>query len=223
MKKGGTAKPCSRRRFLGTMGRSAASLYVAPHILFENGMLSTRPDKEQYTTQVALTSHDNYNRALIKQRVAHLFDSIGGISDVAGSGDKVAVKINLTGGSYWVGQLAGSGIDITECMWTHPEVVRAVCELLIDSGVSANNIVLVEALWDAESYNDYGYLGVQQDLGIQMIDLATNAPYADYMQLSVPDGYYYADFTVNGILDEVDAYISIPKTVSYTHLTLPTN
>jgi hypothetical protein len=44
-----------------------------------------------------------------------------------------------------------------------------------------------------------------------MVDLATNAPYADYMKLSVPDGYYYTDFTVNGILDEVDAYISIPK------------
>ena len=42
-------------------------------------------------TRVAATEADNYERAYIRQKVEHLFDSLGGISDVVKPGDKVGI------------------------------------------------------------------------------------------------------------------------------------
>jgi uncharacterized protein (DUF362 family) len=201
-------KSCSRREFVSTIGKTTSGLFFAPYL-----KLGKIHEKAQFTAQVALTSHNDYTQAVIKQKVQHLFDSIGGIADVAGPGDLVAIKINLTGGSTWAESLAGQGIDIRECAWTHPEVVRAVAELLIDAGVSADHIHLVDALWDEheECYNHYGYRAVQQALGIQMTNLENKSPYSDFVQLPVPNPYYYTSFKVNRILQDADAYISIPK------------
>jgi uncharacterized protein (DUF362 family) len=212
-------KPCrnskgavTRRYFLSTLSKTTAGLFIAPYIRLGNIGGHAQLGKTAQLAQVALTQHNNYDRIMIKDRVQHLFDALGGISDVVSPGDKVAIKINLTGGSYWGYQLAGQGIDITECMWTHPEVVRAVGELLIDSGVNADDIYIVEALWDAASYNNFGYLTVQQDLGAQLVNLENKDPYSDYVFLPVgPNSFYYTSFKVNKILEDADVYISIPK------------
>jgi uncharacterized protein (DUF362 family) len=87
-----------------------------------------------------------------------------------------------------------------------------VVELLVDSGITANNIYIVEALWDDASYNNFGYLDVQTDLGVQMINLNSATPYQDFIQLEVGDnGRFYSSFTVTPILNETDVYVSIPK------------
>jgi len=137
---------------------------------------------------------------------------MGGIQDVVSAGDKVAIKINLTGGSGSANDPRLQGVDITECMWTHPEVVRAVGELLIDSGVNGNDIYIVEALWDAESYNNFGYLDVQQNLGAQMVNLNNKEPYPDFVNKEVGENhFFYENFIFNQILVDVDVYVSIPK------------
>jgi len=56
--------------------------------------------------------------------VQYLFESLGGISDVIHTGDKVALKINITGGMG--GANPPGGKDPRDCVWTHPEVIRAV-------------------------------------------------------------------------------------------------
>ncbi|MEJ2629494.1 MAG: DUF362 domain-containing protein, partial [bacterium] len=178
-------KNVSRREFLNTLGVATAGLVFTPLIKSRNVLAYSQGVTDPYLTQVAITQTDNYNQVSIKERVQHLFDSLGGISDTVGSGDKVAIKINLTGGSGSAFSQKLQGTSITESMWTHPEVVRAVGELIIDCGVKPEDIYLVEALWDDASYNNFGYLTVQNDLGIQMIDLNKPDPYDSFMDKEV--------------------------------------
>lgn len=165
-----------------------------------------------FLAQVAVTEADNYERSLIKQKVQHLFESIGGINDVVKAGDKVAIKINLTGGSGSASSPKLEGKPITESMWTHPEVLRAVGELIIDSGVRASDIFIVEALWDSASYNNFGYLEIQKSLGAQRVNLNAKEPYSDFIDKPVGDNkFFYNSFKLNQILADVDVYVSIPK------------
>ena len=202
----------SRRQFLGTLGFSAGGLLVAPFLKSSNIFAYGNETDASFQTQVAITQADNYNRALIKQKVQHLFESIDGISDVFKPGDKVAIKINLTGGSGSASSPKLDGKPITESMWTHPEVLRAVAELIIDRGVSARDIYFVEALWDEASYNNFGYSDVQKNLGAQLVNLNNKEPYPDFIDKEVGEKRcFYNSFKLNQILAEVDVYVSIPK------------
>jgi uncharacterized protein (DUF362 family) len=166
----------------------------------------------RFLSQVSATQHDDYDPLVIKQKIGYLFDELGGIDDLVGPGDRVALKINLTGGAGFANHPNLQGVDIRECAWTHPEVLRAVGEVLIDYGVSPQDIYIIEALWDDECYNNFGYLEVQNYLGSQMVNLNQAAPYAGFANLSTgADPYFYSYFIMNQILGEVDALISIAK------------
>ena len=205
-------KPVSRRKFLSTIGVSAAGLFLFPYLKSGSILAYGHEGGTSFSAQVALTQGGNYTRAFVKGRVQHLFESIGGIGDVVKTGDKVAVKINLTGGSGSAYSSGLHGVPITESMWTHPEVLRAVGELLIDSGVNGNDIYIVESLWDDASYTGFGYSAVQQSLGAQMINLNNKEPYADFVDKAVgPSKFFYSSFRVNQILNDVAVYVSIPK------------
>jgi uncharacterized protein (DUF362 family) len=202
----------SRRAFFTRAAASAAGLVLAPYLKPGRIFAYGKGGSASTLTQVAVTRADNYARLFIKQRVQHLFESLGGIGDVVKPGDKVAIKINLTGGSGSAFSPKLNGVPITESMWTHPEVVRAVGELLIDAGVNGPDITIVEALWDSASYTNFGYQEVQQSLGAQMVNLNNAAPYADFVNLAVGTaGYFYSSFRVNKILSDVNVYVSIPK------------
>jgi uncharacterized protein (DUF362 family) len=87
-----------------------------------------------------------------------------------------------------------------------------VGELIIDCGVSPNDLFIVEALWDTASYNNFEYLDVQQSLGAQFVNLNSKAPYSDFVQKDVGDKrFYYSSFTMNQVLSDIDVYVSIPK------------
>jgi uncharacterized protein (DUF362 family) len=191
----------SRRTFITRAGASAAGLFIAPCIKSANVLAYGHDGGPSPLTQVALTQATTYDRSLIKRKVQHLFDSLGGIGDLVSAGKKVAIKINLTGG----------GGD-PDHMWTHPEVLRAVGELIIDSGVNGNEMYIVEALWSTQSFNNYGYLEVKQSLGAQLVDLNAPAPYASFISKSVgSNSINFPSFSINRILEEVDVYVSIPK------------
>jgi len=207
-----SGKKFTRRNFIRTLSTTTAGLIVAPYIKSENISNYSSGNHSPFLTQVAVTQGDNYERNFIKQKVQHLFEEIDGISDVVSPGDKVAIKLNLTGGSYFANDPRLHGAHITESMWTHPEVVRAVGELLIDSGINGNDIYLVEALWDIGSFNNFGYLEVQQGLGAQMVNLNEKDPYPDFVTREVGSNkFYYDSFIFNQILVDIDVYVSIPK------------
>ncbi len=208
----GLNKKFSRRTFLRTMGTASAGLLVAPYISSSNIFAYGREDKASYLAKVGITNADNYERSFIKQKVQYLFEAIDGITDVVKAGDKVGIKINLTGSSGYQFDPKLKGKAITETMWTHPEVLRAVGELLIDSGVKGSDIYIVEALGDDASFNNFGYLDVQQGLGANMIDLNKPDPYTDFAVIQgAENGFNFNSFKVNQILNEIDVYVSIPK------------
>lgn len=195
-------KKFSRRTFLKTIGTTSAGLLVAPYINTSNIFAYNREKESAFLTKVAITRADNYERTFIKEKVQYLFEMIDGITDIVKPGDKVAIKINLTGGS--------SSVPFN--MWTHPEVLRAVGELVLDCGVKPEDLYIVEALWNTLSYNFYGYKSVQDSLGAQLVDLNKPDPYSDFIQKEVGANYFnFSSFTVNQILSDIDVYISIPK------------
>jgi uncharacterized protein (DUF362 family) len=208
-------RPCSgknfsRRNFLSTIGAATAGIVLNPFSHTKNLYAHSYRADINDGVKVAVTKAFSYDRTTVKQKVQHLFESLGGISDIVHTGDKVALKINITGGMG--GANPPGGVDPRDCVWTHPEVIRAAGELILDSGVSANNLYIVEALWDMQSYNDYGYAAVQESLGAQLVNLNNVKPYPDFMQKSTGDNYfYYSSFTLNRILGEIDAFVSISK------------
>jgi len=158
-------------------------------------------------SRVALTRVDSYDRALIRQQVEVLLDGIGGLGDVVGPGDRVAIKVNLTGGS---GFGSPKGVFPTESYVTHPETVRALGELLWDAG--AGEIYIVEGLFDAKSYSRWGYVDMADALGATLIDLNSPAPYSDFALTPVGAGaFIYETFDFNHILEEVDVFVSVTK------------
>jgi uncharacterized protein (DUF362 family) len=158
-------------------------------------------------SQVAIVGAKSYDRALIRQRVRDVLDRIGGLGDVISAGDRVAIKVNLTGGTS-VKPLPG--VLAVDSYVTHPEVVRALGELVRDAG--AREIYIVEAVYEWASYVQWGYEEVANDLGATLIDLNDTVPYDDFSSTPVGDGWFiYKEFTFNHILEEVDAFISVPK------------
>ena len=79
---------------------------------------------------------------------------------LARGGASVALKVNLTGGTSCP---TLHGVSRVESYWTHPEVVRALGELLRDAGVK--DLFIVEAVYEKESWPYYGYTDMAKTIG----------------------------------------------------------
>jgi uncharacterized protein (DUF362 family) len=181
------------------MGAVAAGLLVA-------GCQPKSPSKAS-RSRVAIAQAASYDRGLVRRQVETLLDGIGGLDDVIGSGDRVAIKVNLTGGTFFD---PPADLSATESYLTHSEVVRALCELLRDAG--ARHLFVVEAVYDEESYHLFGYEKIAGALDATLIDLNTPHPYSDFSSVPVGEGWFvYEDFFFNHILEEVDAFVSVAK------------
>ena len=158
---------------------------------------------------VAIAKAATYDPKLIKQQVQAVLDGIGGIADVLAHGNRVAIKVNMTGG---VTSTPLPGIPEIESYITHPEVVRALIELLRDAG--AKHIFIVEAAYEDESWPHYGFTDVAKSTGATIVDLTHEAPYKDFATTPVPgpgSPFIYDKFIFNPILQDVDAFVSVPK------------
>jgi uncharacterized protein (DUF362 family) len=219
-------KSLSRRDFLRAAGLAAAGTVIAgcqtpeptpqptPELTAEP---TPEPTPEPTATKpvssrtsrpkVAIASARNYDRKAIYGQVRDLLDGIGGLGDVVSSGDRVAIKTNLTGGTS---AKPLPGIVAIDSYITHPEVVRALGELLRDAG--AREILIVEAVYEWASYTEWGYEEIAEDIEATLIDLNDTVPYSDFAQTPVGENaYFYTDFTFNHILEEVDAFVSVSK------------
>lgn len=157
--------------------------------------------------RVAVAQVSSYEPGLVYRQVQAMLDGLGGLGDVIHSGDKVAIKVNLTGGNNFK---PPEGFSATESYVTHPEVVRALGKLLIDAG--AGELWIVEAVYDQESYPQWGFQAVARELNATLVDLNSPEPYADFAATPVGGGWYlYETFAFNRILEEVDAFISVAK------------
>jgi len=209
----------SRRRFLRAMAAAATGLLAAgcrstplveapwPTPATAATIPPTVTSPLRSLSQVAIVQARSYDRDSVRQQVQTLLDGIGGLDDVIRSGDRVAIKVNLTGGTYFD---PPAGLSATESYLTHPQVVRALSELLRDAG--AGQLFIVEAVYDRESYLSFGYEEVAQAVDATLVDLNTPDPYSDFASTSVGEGWFiYDSFAFNHILEEIDAFISVAK------------
>jgi len=200
----------SRRGFMG-----AISAATAGTVLSSCKKKSTEPDppgvNPNETGDVALAKLANYDYDTLKSKLETMFTQVGGFGDVISSGDKVAIKINLTGGnSQSTTMLRNYGCSAEDSVWTHSSVLRAVGELLIDAG--AGQLYIVEGQSDEAMNNpNLGYGLVKLGLGAQYINLNNPNSSGQYTDLPVNNGFNFDKFTVNPILAEVDKYVTIPK------------
>lgn len=205
--------PLSRRDFLKTMGMVVAGGLLAgcaPKLATLSAPSVTAVTSGTpvlYRPVVALAQAQTYDRKLIRQQMQALFDGLGGVKDILDSGDKAVLKVNLTGGTQYKPK---DGEKPTEYHITHPEVVRAVGELLLDAG--AKSLYIVESLSDAHSVSEYGYTEIIHSLNATLIDLNQATPYSDFAIVPVePDHYIYEKLLLNPILKEADCFVSIAK------------
>jgi len=188
----------SRRAFLKTLGVAAAGALTA-------GCLS-RPGTAAKST-VAIARAASYDPRLIRQQVQAALDQIGGIADVLKHGNRAAIKVNITGSKE---MQRVNGLPEIETYHTHPEVVRAVGQLLRDTGVT--KLYIVEAVYAKAHWHDYGWDEVARALGATLIDLNDPAPYHDFAVTPVPPTpHIYDKFTFHPVLNDVDAFVSIAK------------
>lgn len=156
---------------------------------------------------VAIGQADSYDRALVAERVRDLLDGLGGLGGVVRAGDRIAIKVNLTGGTQ-VETLPG--VSAIDSFATHPEVVRALGGLLRDAG--ARELYIVEAVYEWASYTDWGYEEVANDIGATLVDLNAPAPFSEFATVPVGDGaLVYPHFTMNPLLIDVDVFVSVSK------------
>ncbi|MCP4536203.1 MAG: DUF362 domain-containing protein [Chloroflexi bacterium] len=158
-------------------------------------------------TKVAVAQAASYDAALVRQQVEAMLDSIGGLGNVVGLGDRVAIKVNLTGG---IATEAQAGAPAVDSYVTHPQVVHALCQLLRDAG--ARQLFIVEAVYEWDSYRLWGYEDVAAAVGATLIDLNNPYPYADFNSVPVGDGWsVYDSFIFHRILGEIDTFVSVAK------------
>lgn len=193
----------SRRDFLRASGLAAGSLMI-PGLPLDDDSL---PRWAGAPPKVALAQVTTYERAAIREQVRGQIEALGGLGDVVRPGDKVAIKLNLTGGTSWEGQIS---VPAVESMVTHPEVVRALAEAVLDAG--AGKLYIVESIWDLASYSTWGYSAIAKDLGATLVNLNTYRPGDAFITRKVEGGgLVYNEFTLNPVLDEIDVFMSAAK------------
>jgi uncharacterized protein (DUF362 family) len=205
----------SRRQFISAMGMGTAGLFLYKCKSSTEPPETTPPDPNLGTADVAVTPVSSYERTAIKTAVQDSFEALGGIGDIVKTGDKVGIKINLTGGS---GSYTSSNAPLPpyELYLTHPEMVRAVGELVLDAG--ASELYILESVYnDPADWNyidpnsELSYTSIAAELGATIINLNDTNPYNGYVVLPVPDPFIYPTLTFNRILNEIDCFISMPK------------
>lgn len=196
----------SRRHFTKVMGATSAGLMVNPAFLAQLG--AATPNS---TATVATASVSSYEEAMLQEAVEQSLTNIGGLADIIKPGDAVGIKINLTGGSDKAIEFQGSsGLHPGDSYWTNPTFLKVVGQAIKDAG--AGKLYVLEALHDWLSYNMLGYKPIVDYLGATFIDLNEKAPYDNYISKPVGDNnFHYPELTLNGIFDELDCFISMPK------------
>jgi uncharacterized protein (DUF362 family) len=136
-----------------------------------------------------------------------MLDSLGGLGSIVRPGDRVGIKVNLTGSPIWDYRLPVPAADL---FITHPAVVGVFGELLLDAG--AGSLVVVDGLGDPANYEKSGYTEMAGPLNARLVDLCTPEPFPGFAPFPVgPGAFVYEKFSLHPILGELDVFVSLAK------------
>jgi uncharacterized protein (DUF362 family) len=160
-----------------------------------------------YAALTAIGRSATYEVARLRQELQIMFDGLGGLGDIIKPGARVAIKPNLTGGTWTDPTLPAPA---TELFVTHPALVQALAELLIDAG--AGQLRIMDGLGDEANFRAWGYTDVAARVNAELVDLCKTSPYNDFVTFPVgPNRQVYDVFYMNAALSEVDVFISVAK------------
>jgi len=208
----------SRRRWLQAMGAAAVSLLaegclpqsdagVPAPIATVRPTAPVRPPLATAAARVAIAQAASYDQRLVRQQVRTLIDGIGGLDDLIQRGPRIAIKVNLTGGTS---SKPVAGASPIESFASHPMVVHALGEALREAG--ARELFIVEAVYERASFSQWGYDEIARALGATLIDLNDPHPYSAFTRVPVgQDAFIYKDFTLHPLLQEIDSFVSVAK------------
>lgn len=217
----------SRRSFVSTVGVATAGIIAGACSKTSNPLAALNDSGPQKNpglpptggsgssaakqAQIATANVNNYDYATLRANIQNAVDKIGGLSDICKPGDTVGIKLNMTGGNSNARRCVRNyGVEAAELYWTHPEILRICMELFKDAG--AGRIIVMEAIYDRESYEVYGYSDVVNELGGEFVNLNVKAPYSEFANVDVPsqlgrwDHYFH-----NEALHELNCFVSLPK------------
>jgi uncharacterized protein (DUF362 family) len=197
-------KLISRRDFLALSGLITAGVAITGCRNWKRGSLNMSADEK---SKVAVAKAESYDIQILRREIRAMFEQIGGLGDIIKPGSRVVIKVNLTGGIKFSGELAKDGIN---AHWTHPELARAVGEALIDAG--AKELFIIESLYEDTTFKVAGYTEIADALGARLINLNNPDPYDDFIHQEVGEGWsVYEEFIFNRLVSEADAFVSIAK------------
>lgn len=200
----------SRRRCLQAIGATAVGL-LAGGCGAQPGAVAPPAAVEPAASRqarVAIARAASYDPALVRRQLRELIDGIGGLDDLVRRGPRVAIKVNLTGGTR--SAPVPGGVSPIESFVSHPELVLALGEALREAG--ARELFIVEAVYERASYSQWGYDEIAKRLGATLIDLNDPQPYAAFAELLVGQSpLIYDSFTMHPLLHDVDSFVSVAK------------
>lgn len=160
-----------------------------------------------YAASVAIEKVRTYEHAEIRNALIQMLDNLGGVDRLVKAGDRVAIKPNLTGGTWWDAQFQQPA---TELFATHPLVVQTLGELLLEAG--AAEILILDGLGDEAIYQKWGYQEAAKAINARLIDLCKPDPYPSFQSFPTGAGAkVYERFFFNQSLGEIDVFISVAK------------
>ena len=155
-------------------------------------------------SKVSIVKCESYESARLYPKIKEAINLLGGIHSFVKRGEKVLLKPN-----FLIGRIPEKSVN------THPAIVGAVAELVMDAGalpVIGDSPQLGSALRVAEKC---GVAEIAKELGIEIIEFEPTA-------VTHPEGKHFKHFTVGKAVLEADKIINLPKlkTHSLTFLTL---
>lgn len=160
-----------------------------------------------YAAHAAIGQVKDYEPRRLRQELERMLEALGGLGDLVKPGARVGIKPNLTGGTWTDPTLPAPA---TELFATHPALVGALAELMIDAG--AGSISIMDGLGDPLVYPQWGYEEMAKPLGVKLLDLCLPKPYDEFAVFPVGERRALYDvFYMNAAMKELDVFISVAK------------
>ncbi len=178
-------------------------------LAFSGACSRVHDDEEpQKSCAVAARRCTSYEDTSLRQPLIDMVDRLGAFKRLR-PGDRVLLKINLTGGAEIANTyMRQQGILPWETYWTHFEVIRIMAELYRDAG--AGRIWVADALFGSDSYALGGYREKLAPLA-ELLDLDQPGPSGSFISLPVAGSLRYASFFAREEVGQCDHLAAITK------------